>query len=80
LLRCEQDIHPHIDRIAAEGKCFSDAHAASALCTPSRYSVLTGQLYNLHEDIAEKNNLWLEEPEIVQALKEALIDIIEQES
>jgi arylsulfatase A-like enzyme len=34
---------PHIDRIAAAGMRFTDAHASAALCTPSRYSVLTGR-------------------------------------
>jgi arylsulfatase A-like enzyme len=34
---------PHIDRLAAEGVRFTDAHAAAATCTPSRYALLTGQ-------------------------------------
>ena len=34
---------PHIDRLAAEGLRFTDAHATSAICTPSRYSMLTGR-------------------------------------
>ncbi len=34
---------PHIDRLAREGRRFTDAHAASAVCTPSRYALLTGQ-------------------------------------
>jgi len=34
---------PNIDRLAAEGVRFTDAHATSATCTPSRYSLLTGQ-------------------------------------
>jgi arylsulfatase A-like enzyme len=34
---------PEIDRVAREGMCFSDAHSSSALCTPSRYAVLTGR-------------------------------------
>jgi arylsulfatase A len=34
---------PRIDRLAGEGVRFTDAHAASALCTPSRYAVLTGR-------------------------------------
>lgn len=34
---------PRIDAIAAEGIRFTDAHAASAVCTPSRYSLLTGR-------------------------------------
>lgn len=34
---------PNIDRLAAEGRRFTDAHAASAVCTPSRYCLLTGK-------------------------------------
>lgn len=33
---------PTIDRLAAAGLRFTDAHASSAVCTPSRYSLLTG--------------------------------------
>jgi len=32
-----------MDRLAAEGIRFTDAHSSSAVCTPSRYSVLTGR-------------------------------------
>ena len=35
----------HLDGIAAEGMAFRDAHSSSAVCTPSRYSILTGR-YN----------------------------------
>lgn len=34
---------PNIDRLAAQGRRFTDAHSASAVCTPSRYGLLTGQ-------------------------------------
>lgn len=34
---------PNIDRIAAEGVRFLDAHAAASVCTPSRYALLTGE-------------------------------------
>ena len=34
---------PNIDRLAAEGRRFTDAHSASAVCTPSRFGLLTGQ-------------------------------------
>ncbi|MGJ8644423.1 MAG: sulfatase family protein [Luteolibacter sp.] len=34
---------PNIDKLAAEGKKFTDAHSASAVCTPSRYGLMTGQ-------------------------------------
>ena len=36
---------PNIDRLAAKGMTFTDAHSTSAVCSPSRYSVLTGR-YN----------------------------------
>ncbi len=32
----------NIDRLAEEGRRFTDAHSASAVCTPSRYALLTG--------------------------------------
>ena len=34
---------PNMDRIAAEGIRFRDAHSPSAVCTPSRYGVVTGR-------------------------------------
>ncbi|MEM9017054.1 MAG: sulfatase-like hydrolase/transferase, partial [Verrucomicrobiota bacterium] len=35
---------PHLDRFAAEGMRFTDAHSPSTVCTPSRYSVMTGRM------------------------------------
>lgn len=34
---------PNIDRLAADGVRFTNAHSSSATCTPSRYSLLTGE-------------------------------------
>lgn len=34
---------PNIDKLADEGLLFTNAYAASATCTPSRYSLLTGE-------------------------------------
>ncbi len=34
---------PHIDRLAREGRSFVDAHSPSAVCSPSRYGLMTGQ-------------------------------------
>ncbi len=36
---------PHTDRLAKEGLIFTDAHTSSAVCTPTRYGLLTGR-YN----------------------------------
>ncbi|MEW4489809.1 arylsulfatase [Thalassoglobus sp. JC818] len=35
---------PHVDGLAAEGMKFTDAHSPSTVCTPTRYSLLTGQM------------------------------------
>ena len=34
---------PNIDRLAAEGRRFTDANTTSSVCSPTRYSVLTGR-------------------------------------
>ena len=34
---------PHLDRLAAEGMRFTDAHAAAGVCVPSRYALMTGR-------------------------------------
>jgi len=36
---------PNIDRIAGEGIRFTDAHTSSSVCTPTRYSILTGRYH-----------------------------------
>lgn len=35
---------PHLDKLASQGMRFTDAHSPSTVCTPSRYSVLTGRM------------------------------------
>ena len=34
---------PHLDRLAKQGMRFTDAHAGSSVCSPSRYNILTGR-------------------------------------
>ena len=36
---------PQIDKLASQGMIFTDAHASSSVCTPTRYGILTGR-YN----------------------------------
>ncbi len=36
---------PHLDRLVAGGMSFMDAHSSSAVCSPTRYGLLTGR-YN----------------------------------
>jgi len=42
---------PNMDRLAKEGKRFTDFHSASAVCSPSRYALLTGQY-------PSRKNMW----------------------
>jgi arylsulfatase A-like enzyme len=45
---------PNMDRIASQGLTFTDAHSADAVCTPSRYGLLTGRYCwrtNLHSGV-----------------------------
>ena len=34
---------PNIDKIANEGIIFTDGHSSDGVCTPSRYTLLTGR-------------------------------------
>ncbi|RTZ89156.1 MAG: arylsulfatase, partial [Planctomycetota bacterium] len=35
---------PHLDQFASEGMRFTDAHSPATVCTPTRYSVMTGRM------------------------------------
>jgi arylsulfatase A-like enzyme len=35
---------PNLDKLAIEGMRFTDAHSPSTVCTPTRYSILTGRM------------------------------------
>ncbi|WP_216362693.1 sulfatase family protein [Formosa algae] len=41
---------PNIDRMAKNGMLFTDAHTSSAVCTPTRYGILTGR-YNWRSEL-----------------------------
>lgn len=34
---------PHLDRLAKQGMLFTDVHSGSAVCSPTRYGILTGR-------------------------------------
>lgn len=42
----------HLDQMASEGVCFTDAHSSSSVSTPTRYGILTGR-YNWRSTLKE---------------------------
>ncbi len=48
----EHVLTPTMDRLASQGLRFTDAHAPSSVCTPSRYSLLTGE-YAFRNQLAD---------------------------
>jgi len=57
---------PHIDRMAEEGLRFTDAHTSSSVCTPTRYSILTGR-YNWRSPLKKSVLYGLGEPLIPES-------------
>ena len=54
----------NMDRIAAEGIHFTDAHSPSAVCTPTRYGILTGRYcWRTH---LKKGVLWGYSPALIE--------------
>ncbi len=55
---------PHLDRLAGEGVRFTDAHSPSAVCTPTRYGLLTGRYaWRTH---LTKGVLWGYSPPLIE--------------
>ncbi|NJM55452.1 MAG: arylsulfatase, partial [Verrucomicrobiae bacterium] len=69
---------PRIDRLAKEGMRFTDAHSASAVCSPTRYGILTGRYPWRHPALAygvlahdAPMSIGPDEPTIARLLKSA---------
>lgn len=52
---------PNVDALATNGIKFTNAHTASSLCTPSRYSLLTGR-YSWRTDLRSGVLTWFGQP------------------
>ncbi len=73
--RCKIDT-PHMDRLAAKGMKFTDAHSSSAVCTPTRYSVLTGR-YNWRSRL-KKGVLRGGSPPLIEDGRETVASMLKQ--
>jgi len=48
---------PNLDKLSSEGMVFTDVHSSAAVCSPTRYSLLTGR-YNWRSKL-KRNSLVL---------------------
>ncbi|MET6997626.1 sulfatase family protein [Chitinophaga defluvii] len=69
---------PNIDRLASEGMKFTAAHSASAVCTPSRYSILTGR-YPWRSDL-QSGVLYGYSPPLIESARFTVADLFKQQN
>ncbi|MDF7799271.1 arylsulfatase [Pontiellaceae bacterium B1224] len=67
---------PRMDQLASEGMTFTDAHTSSSVCTPTRYSILTGR-YNWRSEL-QKEVLMGFDPPLIEADRTTVADVLKQ--
>lgn len=65
----------HIDRLANEGVSFTDTHSGSAVCTPTRYGVLTGR-YAWRTRLKE-HVLWSYDPALIDTHRMTVASLLQ---
>ena len=68
---------PHLDRLAAQGMRFTDAHASSSVCSPSRYALLTGR-YCWRTPL-KSSVLWPWDPPLIEADRPTVAKLLSQQ-
>ncbi len=67
---------PNLDRLASEGAMFTDVHTPSAVCTPTRYGLLTGR-YAWRSRL--KNGvLWGYSPHLIEPERSTLASMLKK--
>lgn len=66
---------PNMDQLAREGRRFTDAHSASAVCSPSRYALITGQ-YPARKDLWRP--IFLKTPLKVDTAQMTVADVMKE--
>jgi arylsulfatase A len=69
-------VTPHMDQLASEGMIFTDAHAGSAVCTPTRYGILTGR-YCWRSRLQE-GVLWGYSPHLIEKERLTVASLLKQ--
>ncbi|MFS4418736.1 sulfatase family protein [Maribacter sp. 2307ULW6-5] len=68
---------PALDSLAASGMSFSDAHSSSSVCTPSRYSILTGR-YAWRTSL-KRGVTWGYSPPLIDSARTTVASLLKQE-
>ncbi len=68
---------PHMDALAKRGMRFTDAHSSSSVCTPTRYSVLTGR-YNWRSRLKRGVLYGYDEP-LIEAKRQTVAGFLQQQ-
>lgn len=67
---------PNIDKLAKEGMMFTDAHSASAVCSPSRYALITGEYPFRKEGLTKP--VFLKDPLLIDTTKQTIATILKK--
>jgi arylsulfatase A len=67
---------PNLDRLATQGMRFTDAHAASSVCSPSRYGLLTGR-YCWRTPLKD-SVLWPWDPPLIEPQRQTVARLLQQ--
>jgi arylsulfatase A-like enzyme len=68
---------PNVNAFAQEGMRFTDMHASSAVCTPSRYSILTGRY--CWRSRLQKGALYGDSPNLIEPGRMTVPSMLKQE-
>ncbi len=68
---------PRMDQLASEGMTFTDAHTSSSVCTPTRYSILTGR-YNWRTKLQKQVLMGYDKPLIAED-RMTVADLLKQQ-
>lgn len=64
---------PNIDRLATEGRRFTDAHSPASVCTPTRYNLLTGRY--AWRTWNGSSTVWANDPLLIDTDRMTLADL-----
>lgn len=67
---------PAIDKLIGEGITFTEAHSAGSVCTPSRYSLLTGRYF--FRTTRQRGHYWGYLPPYIETERETIGDLLQK--